>query len=100
MSYAVIVSLDIENSKPEDYDCVEERLEKIGLSRKVEGEKKHVLPSTTFYGKFEGNDAKSIREEVCEKVVKAFERCDASGKVFILAAGEEHGWAMRYPKGD
>lgn len=98
MSYAVTVSLDIENGETEDYEAIYAYFEKIGLHRKIKGEKEHTLPTTTLYGVFDGQSSVAVRDYISEQTELAYKEAKVSGKVFIATDGVDHTWGIRYPK--
>lgn len=91
MSFFVICTFDLKNASREDYTKAYAELEKIGLSRKLEGEGgKEITLTTTTAGKFTGESAEVIRDALRERVKKAFSSQALKSEIFISVGGN---WA-------
>ena len=98
MSYLVVVSFDLDNAVSEDYLCIRDELDNLGLHDNIVGESgdRSDLPTTTFAGKLEGSSASSMRDDICHKVEGAFGRCRVKGKFFVSVGGNWT-WGIRHP---
>lgn len=98
MSYLVVVTFDIKNAASEDYSCMKERLESLGLHDYLIGDSggKNDLPTTTFAREIEGSSAGAIRDDICNQVENAFGECRVKGEIFVSVGGD-WAWGIRYP---
>lgn len=98
MSYFVVVTFDIANGKAEDYETVYNEFAKIGLRRTLtygQGNKIQ-LPTTTTAGEFNGQNAGSVRDDLCDKTQQIFTRNRLKGEIFVSVGGD-WAWGHRRP---
>lgn len=92
MSYLVVVTFDIKEGDPDDYNVVYEGLEKIGLKRKIKPDQGEALtlPTTTTAGKIDGASAAAVRDDICTKAKAVFTDNKLNGEIFVSVGGD---WA-------
>ena len=98
MSYFVHVAFDMTNQDSEAYRAIEEALNTMGLYSTIEGSSKKTLtlPANTFAGKFTGESAGKIRDDLCTKIQDAFRAHNIHGNIFVSVGGD-WAWGMRSP---
>jgi hypothetical protein len=92
MSYLVVCTFDLKNASRQDYENAYADLKKLGMERVVMSDKNKpvVIPTTTVSGEFEGDSAGTIRDNILEKVRRAFSARGFSSEIFIVVGGN---WA-------
>lgn len=97
MSYLVLCTFDLENADSSDYIEAYAALEEIGLFKEVEADNGSTvtLPNTVTLGKFEGTSAKSVQNEVLERIKGKFNTLRLKSKIFITASS---GWSWKQSK--
>lgn len=90
MSYFVVCTFDLKNADYKDYQDAYADLAKIGLSRKITSDKNGsiTLPTTTTAGEFNGTSASSVRDDVCDRVKKAFAARRFKSEIFVSVGGD------------
>jgi len=98
MSYFVVVTFDIANGRPEDYEGIYKDFSALGLSRSLQsGQGSSVkLPTTTTAGEFNGQSVGAIRDYVCDQTQQCFARRRLRGEIFVSAGGD-WAWGHRRP---
>jgi len=98
MSYFVVVTFDIANGRFEDYEGVYKDFAGLGLTRTLQsGQGKTVrLPTTTTAGEFNGQNAGSVRDCLCDQAQQCFVRRHLHGEIFVSVGGE-WAWGHRQP---
>lgn len=92
MSYYVVCTFDLKNANYEDYQNAYRDLASIGLSHVVTSAQgsKITLPTTTCGGEFNGASAGAVRDDLTERVRKAFAARGFRSEIFVVTAGD---WA-------
>ncbi len=92
----VIVTFDLNFAKSDDYKCVTEALEEIGLLKTITDENgtTATLPENIYCGEFPNKetDVTSLREGIRQAVVKALEACHVKAEYVIFVAGVPWAW--------
>lgn len=98
MSYFVVVTFDIKDGEPDDYNVVYDGFEKIGLKRTVKSDQgdEITLPSTTTAGKIDGTSAGTVRDDICAKTKAVFAGNNLHGEIFVSVGGD-WAWGHRTP---
>lgn len=97
MSYFCVCTFDLnEKASSQDYQNAYADLLKIGFSRYVTSSdgKKILLPNTTTAGEFNGASAGVIRDDLVERVKKAFTARGFKSEIFVSVGGD-WGWGYR-----
>jgi hypothetical protein len=96
MSYFGICTFDLKNANFEDYQTAYADLAKIGFSTTITSDqgKKVVLPTTTTAGQFNGASAIGVRDDLLERVRRAFAARGFSSEIFIFVGGD-WAWGQR-----
>ncbi len=93
MSYGVFCTFDLKNASAQDYKNAYADLEKIGLHKIVAGTNREVvIPTTAALGSFNGTSAASSRDDVREKIRKAFKARGFDSEIFVMVGGEDWTW--------
>ncbi len=92
MIYFAICAFDVKNASYEDYENAYADLARIGLKTSVTSDQGTSirLPTTLTAGTFEATGAGALRDQLCDRVQKAFTARNFSSEIFILAGGD---WA-------
>ena len=92
MSYLVTCSYDLKGGSRTDYENAYADLDKIGLKTAVVSSQgnKVVAPTTMTIGEFNGNSATTVRDDVSDKVQRAFTARRFTSEIFIVVGGD---WA-------
>lgn len=95
MSYFAVCSFDLKNGSYEDYQNAYADLARIGFQRQATATNgtKIPLPTTTTAGEFSGTSVTSLRDDLTERVKKAFESRRFKSEVFIFIGGD---WAWSH----
>lgn len=90
MSYFVFCTFDLKNASTSDYKNAYADLATLGLKKVVvSGENKNVvIPTTAVAGEFNGSNAASVRDDLRERVKKAFAGRRLSSEIFIVVGGD------------
>lgn len=96
MSYLAVVTFDLVNAESEDYECIDGKFAKIGLTRSMKADNGNTvdLPFNTYAGKFEGTSAGQVRDYVTNQAELAMKSCSVKGKLFV-AVGGDWAWGSR-----
>lgn len=97
MSYLVTVTFDLKNGTAAQYTSAGDALTALGFRKKVTGStgKSHDLPTTTYVGEFNGENAEKVRSDLAQQVNDSFTRKGLKASIF-LAVGGDWAWAIRY----
>jgi hypothetical protein len=92
MSYFAVCTFDLKSATYDDYQNAYADLAQIGLSHVVLPDQggKIVLPTTTCAGAFEGVSVGTVRDDLCNRVSKAFAVRRLTSEIFISVGGD---WA-------
>ncbi len=93
MSYFVVCTFDLKKASYDDYQNAYADLAKLGLFREITSGKKGdkvMLPTTTTAGEFNGTSAASVRDDLLERVKRAFKARGFKFEIFISVGGD---WA-------
>lgn len=92
MSYLVVVTFDIKNGKPENYELVKTEFEVLGLKPELVGDSgtSALLPGNTFAAEISGNSASAIKDELSAKISALFKKHNLSARIFVSVGGS---WA-------
>ena len=92
MSYLIFCTFDLKNASSQDYKNAYAELENIGLKKvqKSDSGGDVVIPTTSAMGKFNGNSAKEVRDDIRHKVKNAFDKNKFKSEIFIIVGGD---WA-------
>lgn len=95
MSYFAVCSFDLKNATSEDYENAYADLARIGFSKTLISNQgnKITLPTTTCAGEFTGTSASAVRDDLRDKVKKAFAARGFTSEIFISVGGD---WAWGY----
>jgi len=91
MSLFVVITFDLERSNRQDYECVKERLGKLGIKKHIN---KKRLPQNIFIGRFEDDQFKKsgkLRDYIKYELKKIFKKCGVNGPYFIFV-GDKWAW--------
>ena len=90
MSYIVFCTFDLANASRLDYQNAYADLEELGLSRIVVASNGNevVIPTTSVIGKFNGESAANVRDDLRNRVKAAFSARGFDSEIFVLAAGD------------
>ncbi|MEX0597393.1 MAG: hypothetical protein WD512_12940 [Candidatus Paceibacterota bacterium] len=93
MSYIVFCTFDLKNADSNDYKNAYSDLEKIGLKKVVKSDenKEVVIPTTSTMGEFEGESSGAVRDDIREKVKKAFKARGFDSEIFLVV-GKSWAW--------
>jgi hypothetical protein len=97
MSYFAVCTFDLKNATYDDYQNAYADLAKIGLPHiavSSQGEK-IILPTTTCAGAFEGTSAGTVRNDLCDRISKAFAARRLTSEIFVSIGGD---WAWGHRK--
>lgn len=96
MSYLAVLSFDVESARPDTYRSIESDLNDIGLSDTITGSsgKAFKLPTTTFVGEFNGENAGKIRDDLSDQIKAVFSKHNVRSKIF-LSVGGNWSWGSR-----
>ncbi|MBW3565473.1 MAG: hypothetical protein KY459_12170 [Acidobacteria bacterium] len=97
MSYFVVCTFDLEDASREDYLNAYQDLEAMGLSSTLTSDSGNSvrLPTTTTAGKFNGQSAAAVRNDVQEQVKRAFLRRGFTSEIFVSVGGD---WAWGHTR--
>jgi hypothetical protein len=92
MSYLVFCTFDLKNASAQDYQNAYADLEKIGLKRVIVSDQGNniVIPTTATIGTFNGTSATSVRDDIRERIQKAFKARGFKSEIFIVVGAN---WA-------
>ncbi len=92
MSYLVYCTFDLKNASSKDYENAYADLRSIGLAKVVIADGGHnvVIPTTSAMGEFTGANAGSVRDDIRNKVQRAFQARRLKSEIFIVVGGD---WA-------
>ena len=92
MSYFVFCTFDLKSASSEDYQNAYADLEKMGLKKVMVSSQnsKVVIPTTSVAGEFNGTSAGSVRDDLVNRVQKAFAGRRFSSEIFLVVGGD---WA-------
>jgi hypothetical protein len=92
VSYLAIRTFDLKNGSAEDYKNAYADLAKIGFRTHLTGQggMQIQLPTTTTGGEFNGANASLLRDDLLERVRKAFAARGFTSEIFVLVGGD---WA-------
>ena len=92
MSYFVFCTFDLKGASSQDYQNAYADLEKIGLKKVMVSSQsnKVVIPTTSVAGEFNGTSAGSVRDDLVNRVQKAFAGRRFSSEIFLVVGGD---WA-------
>lgn len=93
MSYFAVCTFDLANCDDEDYENAYNDLAKIGFKRDITSDKgvKFRLPTTTTAGEFEGASIGQVRDDLLDKIKKAFSARRFQSEIFVSVGGN-WGW--------
>lgn len=96
MFYFVTVSYDLANASSQDYADAYEDLANLGLYHVISGEAGNPvpLPNTTVSGSFCGASAAMVRNDVSDRVQRAFRARGFRSKI-LVTVGADWAWAQR-----
>ncbi len=96
MSYFAVCTFDLKNASYDDYQNAYADLAKIGFNKQVTSTQgtKIILPTTTTAGEFNGTSAAAVRDDLTERVKKAFEVRRFRSEIFVSVGGD-WAWAHR-----
>lgn len=97
MSYLAFCTFDLKGASSQDYVNAYGDLAVIGLARVHVGDDgTHVvIPTTSAMGSFDGANALVVRDEVIERIQRAFAARRFTSEIFLTVGGQEWGWAAR-----
>ncbi len=92
MSYFSFCTFDLKDADYKDYQNAYADLAKLGLHKQITSDKgnKITLPTTTTAGEFNGTSAESVRDDLLEKVKRAFNTRGFKSEIFVSTCGD---WA-------
>ena len=92
MSYLVCCSFDLKNASSQDYENAYTALKKIGLKKVIATDEgtNVVIPTTAAIGTFSGSNARSVRDDIRQRVKDAFTALRLKSEIFIVVGGD---WA-------
>lgn len=92
VSYFAVCTFDLESATDEDYENAYMDLKKLGFSREIRGDNGSTfrLPTTTTAGTIEGSSAGALRDDLVEKIKRAFAARKFKSEIFVSAGGN---WA-------
>lgn len=92
MSYFVFCTFDLKSASSQDYQNAYSDLEKMGLKKVMVSSQnnKVVIPTTSVAGEFNGATAGAVRDDLVERVRKAFATRRFSSEIFLVVGGD---WA-------
>ncbi|MFZ2911297.1 MAG: hypothetical protein WA094_15520 [Candidatus Desulfobacillus denitrificans] len=92
MSYFVVCTFDLKNGSYDDYQNAYADLAKIGFNRQVKSAQGILitLPTTTTAGEFNGTSSGLVRDDLTERVKRAFEARRFKSEIFVSVGGD---WA-------
>lgn len=92
MGYFAICTFDLVNGDDEDYQNAYNDLAKIGFKRDITSNQgsEFRLPTTTTAGTFEGVSAVQLRDDLRDKIKKAFSARRFKSEIFVSLGGD---WA-------
>lgn len=96
MSYFAVCTFELKNASNDDYKNIYADLAKIGFSKQITSTQgnKITLPSTTTAGDFNGTSEGAVRDDLIERVKKAFEVRRFKSEIFITIGGDST-WGYR-----
>jgi len=96
MSYLVTVTFDIENATSQNYIDISNSFQRLGLFTFIKGhDNRNIdLPSNTYSGEFNGISVENIRNDICDRVQRAFINLKLQAKIYVVVGGD-WGWGMR-----
>lgn len=97
MTYCVLCTFDLKNASSTDYQRAYSELESIGLHRAQanSGGGKTVIPTTTVLGSYTGANSAAIRDDVREKIRKAFRAQGFEFEFFLVIGGQDWTWGAQ-----
>ncbi len=97
MAYLVVVTFDLTDAPTSTYEQIIHDLGEYGLHSHLVGDsdKKTNLPDNTYAGKFSGENAGKIRDDVSSKVQGILSQNEAVGKIFVSVGGS-WAWGIRH----
>ena len=92
MSYFVVVTFDLNKASSDKYDIANSILNDIGFQKEIEGSTGKIskLPANTFAGEFEGASTGKVRDDLCDKIQRAFKNENLDASIFVSVGGS---WA-------
>ena len=96
MSYFAVCTFDLKNATYDDYQNAYRDLAEIGLYHALTSAQgsKVALPTTTCGGEFNGSSVGAVRDDLTEKVRRAFTAMGFKSEIFV-AVGGEWAWGHR-----
>lgn len=92
MSYLVFCTFDLQNATSQNYKDAYSDLKKIGLEKVQKSDQGNVvvIPTTSVMGGYDGDSAPGIRDEVRDRVKRAFNARGFRSEIFVVVGGN---WA-------
>jgi hypothetical protein len=92
VSYLVFCTFDLKGASTQDYKNAYADLAQLGLRKVVQSDKGSdvVIPTTGAMGTFNGKTASDVRNDIRDRVQKAFQARRFSSEIFVVVGGD---WA-------
>lgn len=92
MSYFVFCTFDLKGASSDDYRTAYADLATLGLKKVIVSTQNNnvVIPTTSVAGEYNGSNAAAVRDDIRDRVKKAFAARRFSSEIFVIVGGD---WA-------